>query len=303
MINKLEYSYNIFKIKNTDILDLIQIIINNYENNTNNYLFKTNLININNNHINLYQYHNKISLDGIISYFNNYILIEDNSISVKKTDIKNIKTINEHNSNVASLLLLSDGRLASCSYDTIIKIFNMNNNYHCDFTINTEHVICVDYICEIDNNKLISCSYDKSIKIWSITQLSYQCDYTINDAHDDYIKKLITLPDNRFASCSYDGTIKIWNSNHPYNLIKTLINHTRYVRSIIYLKGKDKLISGGYNYYLCIWNISTYICEKTIEGVSCSYSNSMIEISDNTIIVGGREIVLINTEKYIIEKK
>ena len=302
MINKLEYSYNIFKIKNTDILDLIQIIINNYENNTNNYIFKTNLININNNHINLYQYHNKISLVGIISYFNNYILIEDNSISVQNvTKFQNIKTINEQNDWINSPLLLSDGRLALCSYDTI-KIYNINNNYHCDIII--EHTKCVNYISQLDNNKLISCSFDKAIKIWSITQSSYQCDYTMEGAHDNYITKVISLPENRFASCSWDSSIKIWNSNDPYKLIQTLKGHTDHVNSIIFLKGKDKLISGGNDNYICIWNISTYKCEIIMKGVSCSYSNGMIEIDNNTIMVGGEKtIVIINVDKNRIERK
>ena len=111
-------------------------------------------------------------------------------------NINNIKTIKEHSDYVHSLLLLSDGRLASCSDDKTIKIYNINNNYHCDITLKG-HTDYVTYISELDNNKLISCSYDSSIKIWSITQSSYQCDYTINNAHNDYIYKVISLTNNR----------------------------------------------------------------------------------------------------------
>ena len=50
-------------------------------------------------------------------------------------NINNIKTINEHSNYIKSLLLLSDGRLASCSFDKTIKIYNINNNYHCDITL------------------------------------------------------------------------------------------------------------------------------------------------------------------------
>ena len=49
------------------------------------------------------------------------------------TDIHEIHLFNiikAHFSYVTSLLLLSDGRLASCSYDSTIKIFNINNGYY-----------------------------------------------------------------------------------------------------------------------------------------------------------------------------
>ena len=216
--------------------------------------------------------------------------------------INNIKTINEHSNYINSLLLLSDGRLASCSYDNTIKIYNINNNYHCDITLKG-HTDCVYYISQLDNNKLISCSEDKTIKIWSITQSSYQCDYTINNAHSKRIFKVISLTNNRVASCSADSTIKIWNSNHPYNLIKTLNGHTGSVESIIQLKDKDILISGSeYDHTLRKWNLLTYQCDKIINNVQCCYSNSLLEIDNNRIIVGGENIItIVNISNDIIE--
>ena len=84
----------------------------------------------------------------------------------------------------------------------------MNNNYHCDITLEG-HTDCVYYISQLDNNKLISCSWDETIKIWSITQSSYQCDYTINNAHSDYIWKVIPLRNNRIASCPFNVLIRL----------------------------------------------------------------------------------------------
>ena len=216
-------------------------------------------------------------------------------------NIINIKTINEHSDNVFSLLLLSDGRLASCSCDDTIKIYDIKNNYHCDITLEG-HTDYVTYISQLDNNKLISCSDDRSIKIWSITQSSYQCDYTINNAHNNWIYKVISLTNNRIASCSYDETIKIWNSNHPYNLIKTLNGHTGSVRSIIQLKDKDILISGGIDNTLREWNLLTYQCDKIIDKVECCDNNSLLEIDNNRIIVGGCNVItIVNISNDIIE--
>ena len=178
----------------------------------------------------------------------------------------------------------------------------MKKNFQCDITI-TGHTSEVNYISQLDNNKLISCSIDNTIKIWSITQSSYQCDYTINNAHNWWIYKVISLTNNRIASCSDDKTIKIWNSNNPYNLIKTLNGHTKWVNSIIQLKDKDILISGSDDdNTLRKWNLLTYQCMKIINNVYCCFRNSLLEIDNNRIIVGGCNVItIVNISNDIIE--
>ena len=138
--------------------------------------------------------------------------------------------------------------------------------------------------------------------ISSITQSSYQCDYTIEDAHNDWICKVILLRNNRIASCSWDKTIKIWNSNHPYNLINTLEGHTHIASSIIQLKDKDILISGNNDDTLRKWNLLTYQCMKIINNVECINNNSILEIDNNRIIVGGYNVItIVNISNDIIE--
>ena len=116
--------------------------------------------------------------------------------------------------------------------------------------------------------------------------------------------KVISLSNNRIASCSFDTTIKIWNSNHPYNLIKTLNGHTDYVTSIIQLKDKDILISGSWDDddTLRKWNLLTYQCDKIINNVKCCFRNSLLEIDNNRIIVGGCKVItIVNISNDIIE--
>ena len=293
-INQLEYSYQSFKSMNNDILNIISIMINNYNKNHYNFYFRQNINNIINSYkLNLEKCNNNKDTE-LINYYNNY------NILGKIIDINHIKTIKEHCYGVTFLLILSDGRLASCSFDKTIKIYNMKNNYHCDITI-TGHTGSVKYISQLDNNKLISCSYDISIKIWSITQKSYQCNHTFKKAHSSGIWKVIQLTGNRIASCSIDKTIKIWNSRHPYNLIWTFNDNTRFT-SIIQIKNKDILISGGLEKMLYKWNLSTYQCESKIKDVQCYDSNSLLELENNRIIVGGlKEISIVNIFNDSIE--
>lgn len=298
-INQLEYSYQSFKSVNTDILNLIQIIVNNFHTQQYNYYFRENVNNIIKKYkIELYKLTNDKNKDEIVNYYHNYEILFP---LVNINDINNTKEIKDHTSQVASLLLLSDGRLASCSRDKTIKIFNINNNYYqCDLTIEG-HTDTVTYISQLDNNKLVSCSCDKSIKIWSFTRSSYNCDYTIQDAHTKWINKVIPIKGGKMVSCSDDMTIKVWKSNSPYTLVKTLEGHTGCVNSIIQLKGKDILISGSSDWNLIKWDLVTYERNNVTDGVLCSYQNSMIEIDNKKIIVGGDKITVVNVSNCRIE--
>ena len=292
-INQLNYSYDNFQSTNNDILKLVELIITNYNIDNHNYYLMSSLNQIKS--INIYEYNEDINTEGICNYFNNYNIISDEKIE----KIKEINIIHHHTETVYNLILLQDGRLASCSWDKTIKIFDIKNNFHCDITID-QHSASVNYICQLENGKLISCSGDKTIKIFTIYHSSFHCDYTIQNSHNKWIYKLLRLTKNRFASCSNE--IKIWNSTYPYNLIQTLVGYSE-IKSMIQLKGKEKLISGGSDSIIRIWKLTDYNLEAKIEGISCSWPNSIIELEENKIMVGGeKKITILNLEKYEIEK-
>lgn len=298
-INKIEYSYESLKSMNNNVLQLFKNIIHNYNINTSNYYLKCNLQNITD--IYIYKFNKDNTDENIIKYFKNYTLIKDSIVNISKAKCSHI--INEHTDSVDSVLILSDGRLASCSHDKTIKIYNMNNNYKCDITINTEHTDCVANISQLENGKLVSCS-GRALKIWSIYESSYKCECTIYEAHNKWINEVISLTNNRIASCAEDKLIRIWDVNRNYNLIEVLEGHESYVYSILQLKGKEKLISGGDDNNLFIWNIQTYQPETVINNIYCSYYGSLIEINKDRIIsAGNKVIVVINILKSEIEQK
>lgn len=216
-------------------------------------------------------------------------------------NIKCTKTINEHTGWVNSLCLLRDNRFASCSNDFTIKIFN-SSTFECEVTIKTDKLPLLS-ICQLDNDDILVSSNKKTILSYSIQDNVPKLTFINKSAHDGWITKVISLPNNRYASCSNDETIKIWSSA-PYSNtpIKILGQHSEYINSILYIKNKDLLISGSYDYSLIIWNASNYQSVFAIEGVYCCDKNSMKQIDDDRIIVGGNNhIYIINVNKGIIE--
>ena len=100
------------------------------------------------------------------------------------------------------------------------------------------------------------------------------------------------------ASCSDDSKIKIWNSNPPYNLLKILQENCDNMQSIIQSNNKELLLSTTANNLINIWNISTYMKETTITDIEHGYHNSLIQIDDNRLVVGGRDKITVVSLKY-----
>ena len=63
------------------------------------------------------------------------------------------------------------------------------------------------------------------------------------------------------------------------------------------------MLSGSRDETLRLWNMSTYQCDKVIEGVDCSFTNSLYQIDKDRVIVGGYDsFCIVNIDKCIIEK-
>ena len=62
--------------------------------------------------------------------------------------------------------------------------------------------------------------------------------------------------------------------------------------------------SGSYDDRLRIWNMSTYQCDKVIEGVDrCLTRNFLYQIDKDRVIVGGYDsFCIVNIDKCVIEK-
>ena len=175
----------------------------------------------------------------------------------------------------------------------------------------TGHLNSINSICELNNSRLASCSDDKRISIWYYNlekKLSFQ--EIIFIAHNSFINKIISLNDNNFATCSEDKNIFVWNSQPPYNKKCSLIGHKSEVTSIIQLKNK-KIVSVSGNKekgMMKIWTLNEkndkIIKQESMINVFCYCMNSLIEIYDNKVAVGGYKIIrIVNINRKQIEAK
>ena len=288
-INEIESSYEDSYNRNMNMLSFIKLLIDNYDGTIE---MKETIMKST---INIYQCKENVNVDDVIKYYNEYNIIKNKKKEINIKDIKCVKTITGHTSSVFSLILLKDKRIASCSADNTIRIYDPSIDCCCDEIIK-RHSNGIESICELDDGTIVSCAWNNSIMIG---------DYTIKNAHYNNILKVITLPNNRIASCSMDFTIKIWKSNLPYSNtpIKVLEGHRDWVTSLLYIKERDMMISGSDDDTLRLWNMSTYQCENIIKEVDSCSLNSLYQIDKDRVIVGGYNIfTIVNIDKCKIEK-
>ncbi len=153
------------------------------------------------------------------------------------------KTIKTHNDSVQCVICLNDGRLASSSNDSTIKIYELNS-FKCQITIK-EHQDSVFYLTQLKNGNLVSSSEDSTIKIFKLLpNLKYNLIQTLN-GHLSAVMKTIELSNLKLMSCSTDEKIKIWSKKKKNNLYEceTTILDNEKIYSIIEIPKLNEFIS------------------------------------------------------------
>lgn len=323
--------------KNEEMINFISILLDNY--NPNNYYTISNIINNAEFKFDLLKVTDKTTTNELVNFLNTNTIInldelfkkDDISsiistgkslIKINPNSLKEVKRIRKHTGTIYSLCLLKDGRLASCSWDKTINVYDLST-FTCDFTIEG-HENTVTYVSEFDNGDLISCADDLTLKIWEIKKSSYTCKATIQMDTSD-VWKVIPLSGNKFATCSaFDNVITIFENKPPYKQLKVLEGKNgEETFSILELYNKKHLVSGCFNESFSkpwfwswskpnhvasgsinFWDLESYRLEHRLEDAFCYWNNGMFELDDERLLVGGKgEISIIDCKIFQVVKK
>ena len=189
---------------------------------------------------------------------------------------KEIHTLQGHKGWVSALAQLTDGTLASGSYDKTIKIWNPQTGV-CIHTLKG-HTGIVRTLAQLTDGTLASGSYDTTIKIWN--PKTGACIHTLQ-GHTHTVTALAQLTDGTLASGSCDNTIKIWNLTTGA-CIHTLQGGTCYVQALAQLTD-GTLVSGSGDKTIKIWNPTTGACIRTLQGHSVT---ALAPLTDGTLASG-----------------
>lgn len=216
-----------------------------------------------------------------------------NKIPSDLTKMKKLYDIEDHTDEVFYLVKLPDRRLASCSRDGTIKIFNPEDDYHCDVTMKHEGlVVSFDFI---GNDRIVSHNASGHIYFWTYGQ--YTCQLENIDDVELSVRKIKILTKNRLAICKEGYDVEIWTGVHPIKLIQTLADKEQFPLNVFQPKEKEILLAVYAGGIVIIWDLNTY---QKISSHECQQaSNGILQYDQNTVyILSSYEMVILNLIDY-----
>jgi WD40 repeat protein len=157
-----------------------------------------------------------------------------------------VHTLAGHTSLVRDLAVLPDGKLASCSWDRTVRVWDNNT---CLFTL-VGHTDWVSALVVLPDGKLASSSSDRTVRVWDVA--SGACLLTLV-GHTSVVYALAVLPDGKLASGSTDATVRVWDAATGACLL-TLAGHTLGVTALAALPG-GKLASVSIDKTVRVWDV------------------------------------------------
>lgn len=216
----------------------------------------------------------------------------------KEWDYSQVRTVeqeNGHSSTIYRVIELQDGRICTCSWDEMIKVWSLET-FACELTL-AGHTRPVYSVCQLQNSLLCSGSSDNTIKVWDL--LSGACIRTLYN-HTGAIDQIVQLQDGRFLTSSWDKTIKVWNSLN-FECEMTLQGHEDSITCLLELHD-GRLASGSWDKHVRLWNLGTYECEGGFH--TNALVHSVVQLHDGRICccLGNREIQVWRLDPLTLER-
>ena len=203
---------------------------------------------------------------------------------------KCIKTIEGHEEKIVSMIELSNGLIATGSYDCKIKIWDIANNV-CIKAINEKGFIFC--LLEMEPNFILSGTNKNTIQLFHINSLTNGDDTDESifsfKGHDLWVNCLVKCNSQFFSSGSNDAEIKIWDYYNK-SLNKTLKGHEDCILTMILLKNK-LLCSGSADLSLKIWEWKEGNCITTLYGHE-KWVKCVCELKNGYIVSGSDDMII-----------
>ena len=212
--------------------------------------------------------------------------IDKQIIIYNKKTYKPDLIIKEFNDWISCIIKLKRNILASCSYDSYIKLFKIKDNNYEILQI-LKHWRAVNKIIELKNTNLASCSDDKSIILFQKENSKYEKKYEISTRAACF--SLVQTKDNeicyleKFHYYEYYYNIIFYNLNEK--TIKKEINteNTAGGLGIFNMITKDLLIYSSEN-AINIINVNQYKIIRKIEIPNSKYHYGFCKLNKNIFL-------------------
>ena len=202
---------------------------------------------------------------------------------------KNYKTLKQHKDGINYLLQLKDGRLASCSWDKSLNIYD-NNLFKLELSIKDNSDI-ISSFTELNDGRIIICLKDNKMKIIKLIKDDIYHIEQIIEEHKFDVLKVIEIKNNELISISKDNTMKIWllNKDNLFESVTTIFYQNLSISSnILKINEKEFVTSSVGDKNLKFWNSYNYSNFVTLNNIDTDFGfNNLCILNDNILCVGG----------------
>ena len=212
-----------------------------------------------------------------------------------------------HHDCVTGLVKLMDNtRLASCSFDKHIKVWDIST-HSCQMTL-SGHAEEITALIELNDGRLASGCTNGTIRIWNIsTEGLGTCEITLESSSVLCLLQLKSLPvalpsppgspkttktslpqvtgdfTDRICCGHQNGTITIWDISTG-QCLQTLTGHSNMINSVIQLHD-GRLCSCSTDKTVKLWDLHTNACVKTLKGHT-SHVRCVCQLPDGRLCTG-----------------
>ena len=210
------------------------------------------------------------------------------------------KTYTNPNSKVFIVNRISDGRLALCCEYGVIQILNLSS-MEIDIMIKEPNEIYIEMNTFSDNRVLLA-SAQGMMSLFKIRGNTYEKLAQIDTYTNAWIIKVIILNDYTLCSITRNNKILFFESEEPYSELKVIETKERLCSIYQMKKDKDNLICFYNDDSIHLFELNTYTVVKSIYNVECYSRRSMLEISDDKMLIGGEnKISLFDVKIFQVE--
>jgi platelet-activating factor acetylhydrolase IB subunit alpha len=216
-------------------------------------------------------------------------------------EYKNIRTLPGHDHSVSAVRFIPSGAagnpasgnlLVSASRDKTLKVWDVTTGF-CLKTIRGHAEWVRDVAPSIDGRWLLSAGHDRTARLWDANTSEQKAIFL---GHEHFIECVALAPPASYKHLSVladlknppaatstaefvatggrDKVIKLWDGRGT--LIKTLVGHDNWVRSLVFHPGGKYLLSCGDDKTIRCWDLSQEAkCVKTIEDAHGHFVSDM----------------------------
>ena len=197
-----------------------------------------------------------------------------------------------HSETVWGVVELTDGRLASCSADRTVKIWQLAGASGTCVATLSGHAHWVTCVAQLDDGRIATGSYDETIRVWTLPEVEPEYPVpgpaagatcvAVLKGHQASVRTLCTLPGGVIVSGGYDKTVRVWKVGaRSGKCARTLTGHTDWVNGIAALPGDDGLVAtSSEDKTLRVWSIRNGKCIAVLKG----HSRGVVGV---TVLKGG----------------